>query len=418
MSKHHRLGRDAQAPDDTRILPVLCSTDNPVRATVGEDADATNLDRMPADRRVQFPAMLPEKLRAKLTETLAKLPEIEAQLADPAVLSDPAALQRLGKQHAELSELQELFTRYQHAEAQLREAEQILEAGDDPDLVALAREERETAQKHLEEYGRALTARLLPRDPNDERNVIVEIRPAAGGEEAALFAGDLARMYMRFAERKGWKYEIMDAEPSDLGGYKYIVFSIQGAGAYSQLKHESGVHRVQRVPVTESGGRIHTSTATVAVLPEAEEVDVQINPQDLVIETFRSSGPGGQHMQKNETAVRILHKPTGLVVTCQDERSQLQNRERAMRILRARLYELERERLRAERDQQRRAQIGTGERSEKIRTYNFPDQRVTDHRIGLTLHDLQGILDGDIQPFIDALLAEEQSRQLEAMELG
>jgi peptide chain release factor 1 len=203
-----------------------------------------------------------------------------------------------------------------------------------------------------------------------------------------------------------------------LGGYKYIVFSIQGDGAYSHLKHESGVHRVQRVPVTESGGRIHTSTATVAVLPEAEEVDVVINPQDLIIETFRSSGPGGQHMQKNETAVRITHKPTGLVVACQDERSQLQNRERAMRILRARLYEMEQERLRAERDQQRRTQIGTGERSEKIRTYNFPDQRITDHRIGLTIHDIQGVLDGDLQPFIDALQAEEQARKLEALEIG
>lgn len=362
--------------------------------------------------------MLPDKLRARLTEALAKLPEIEAQLADPEVLSDPSALQRLGKQHAELSELRDLYERYQHAERQLQEAEQILETEEDPELLALAREEREAAQKQIETYGRALITRLLPRDPNDEKNVIMEIRPAAGGEEAALFAGDLARMYMRFAERKGWKYEIMDAEPSDLGGYKYIVIGIQGAGAYSQLKHESGVHRVQRVPITESSGRIHTSTATVAVLPEAEEVDIQINPQDLIIETFRSSGPGGQHMQKNETAVRITHKPTGLVVSCQDERSQLQNRERALRILRTRLYEMEQQRIRAERDQQRRAQIGTGERSEKIRTYNFPDQRVTDHRIGLTIHDIQGVLDGDIQPFIDALLTEEQARKLEALELG
>ncbi len=359
--------------------------------------------------------MLPEKLRTRLEETLAKLPEIEAQLADPEVLSDPSALQRLGKQHTELSELRELYDRYCQAEKTLHEAEELLEQSDDPDLLALAREERENALKQLEQYGRILTVKLLPRDPNDEKNVIIEIRPAAGGEEAALFAADLFRMYTRFAERKGWKYEVLDAEPSDLGGYKYVVFSIQGEGAYSQLKHESGVHRVQRVPVTESGGRIHTSTATVAVLPEAEEVDIQINPQDLIIETFRSSGPGGQHMQKNETAVRIIHKPTGLTVSCQDERSQLQNRERAMRILRTRLYEMEQERLRQERDQQRRTQIGTGERSEKIRTYNFPDRRVTDHRIGLTLHDLEGVLDGDIQPFIDALIAEEQAKKLESL---
>jgi len=361
--------------------------------------------------------MLPDKLRTRLEETLAKLPEIEAQLADPEVLSDPSALQRLGKQHTELSELKELYTRYFQAEKTLHEAEELIEQSDDPDLVALAREERENALKQLEQYGRILTLKLLPRDPNDEKNVIIEIRPAAGGEEAALFAADLFRMYTRFAERKGWKYEVLDAEPSDLGGYKYVVFSIQGEGAYSQLKHESGVHRVQRVPVTESGGRIHTSTATVAVLPEAEEVDIQINPQDLIIETFRSSGPGGQHMQKNETAVRIIHKPTGLTVSCQDERSQLQNRERAMRILRTRLYEMEQERLRQERDQQRRTQIGTGERSEKIRTYNFPDRRVTDHRIGLTLHDLEGVLDGDIQPFIDALIAEEQAKKLESLNL-
>lgn len=361
--------------------------------------------------------MLPEKLRARIEEILAKLPEIEAQLADPAVVADPSALQRLGKQHTELSELKALYTRYCQAEQTLNEAEEILQQSDDPDLNELAREEHENALKQLDQYERMLTVKLLPRDPSDDKNVIIEIRPAAGGEEASLFAGDLFRMYTRFAERKGWKYEVLDAEPSDLGGYKYVVFSIQGDGAYSQLKHESGVHRVQRVPITDSGGRIHTSTATVAVLPEAEEVDIQINPQDLIIETFRSSGPGGQHMQKNETAVRIIHKPTGLTVSCQDERSQMQNRERAMRILRTRLYEMEQERQRQERDLQRRTQIGTGERSEKIRTYNFPDRRVTDHRVGLTLHNLEGILDGDIQPFIDALLAEEQAKKLEALKL-
>jgi len=358
--------------------------------------------------------MLTERLRAKLEESLASLPQIEAQLADAAVLSDPQALQRLGKQHAELSELAQLYAQYQQVEQRIQEAEELLATSDDPDLRALAQEELEEASKRRAQLERALVAHLLPRDPNDERSVIIEIRPGTGGEEAALFAGDLARMYMRYAERRGWKYEILDSEPSDLGGYKYITFSVQGKGAYSQLKHESGVHRVQRIPITESGGRIHTSTATVAVLPEAEEVDVQINPDDLEIETFRSSGPGGQHMQKNETAVRITHKPTGITVSCQDERSQLQNRERALRLLRAKLYEMEQARRRQERDQLRRSQIGTGERSEKIRTYNFPDRRVTDHRIGLTLHNLDEILDGELQPLIDALVAEEQARLVAA----
>ncbi len=359
--------------------------------------------------------MLNERLRAKLEELLSNLPEIEARLADPSVLGDPQALQQLGKQHAELSELAELYREYQQLEGRIREAEELLDTSDDPDLRVLAQEELEQASRERERVERTLTARLLPRDPNDERSVIIEIRPGTGGEEAALFAGDLFRMYTRYAERRGWKYEILDSEPSDLGGFKHVVFSVQGRGAYSQLKHESGVHRVQRVPITESSGRIHTSTATVAVLPEAEEVDVQINPDDLEIETFRASGPGGQHMQKNETAVRITHKPTGITVTCQDERSQLQNRERALRLLRARLYELELERQRQQRDQLRRSQIGTGERSEKIRTYNFPDRRVTDHRVGLTLHNLDEILDGDIQPLIDALMAEEQSRAMELL---
>jgi peptide chain release factor 1 len=368
--------------------------------------------------RYTLNGMLPQRLRAKLEAILAQLPQVEAQLAEPAVLSDPQALQRLGKQHAELSELKALYDQYRQAVARVQQAEELLETSDDPDLRLLAQEEFEEASKQREALARELVARLLPRDPNDERNVIIEIRPGTGGEEAALFAADLFRMYTRYAERRGWKYEILDAEPSDLGGYKHVVFSVQGKGAYSQLKHESGVHRVQRIPITESGGRIHTSTATVAVLPEAEEVDVQLNPDDLEIETFRASGPGGQHMQKNETAVRITHKPTGITVSCQDERSQLQNRERALRLLRARLYEMERERQRQERDQLRRSQIGTGERSEKIRTYNFPDRRVTDHRIGLTLHNLDEILDGDLQPFIDALTAEEQARALQQMELS
>jgi peptide chain release factor 1 len=256
---------------------------------------------------------------------------------------------------------------------------------------------------------------LLPQDPNDDRDVVMEIRAGTGGEEAGLFAGDLFRMYIRYAQKKGWQTEIIDQSESELGGFKEVVFEIRGKGAYSHLKHESGVHRVQRVPVTEAGGRIHTSTATVAVLPEPDEVEVDINPEDLRIDIFHASGHGGQNVQKVATAVRITHLPTGIVAVCQDERSQLKNRTKAMKVLRARLYEREREKQEREITEARRSQVGAAERAEKIRTYNFPQDRVTDHRINMTLHNLPGVLDGNLDSYIEALMAEEQSKRMEQL---
>jgi len=298
---------------------------------------------------------------------------------------------------------------YKAVEAELREAETLL---NDPELRDLAEQEIDELRERLAQLETSLKILLLPRDPNDEKNVILEIRPAAGGEEAALFAGDLFRMYCRYAEKRNWKVEVLNAQETGIGGFSDVVLAISGKGAYSQLKYESGVHRVQRVPATESSGRIHTSTATVAVLPEMEEVEVEINPKDLEIDVYHSSSAGGQNVQKVATAIRVLHKPTGIVVTCEDERSQLQNREKAMRMLRARLYEREMENQRNARTEARRSQVGTGDRSEKIRTYNFPDGRVTDHRIGLTIHNVQSVLEGNIQPFLDALIAADQAEKL------
>jgi peptide chain release factor 1 len=301
---------------------------------------------------------------------------------------------------------------YIHAIEQIEEARQIAQSSDDPELKKMAEDEAASLAERVEALANELQVLLLPRDPNDEKDVIVEIRAAAGGEEAALFAGDLSRMYMRFAERRGWKVALLSSTPTGIGGYKEIVFSIAGRGAYSELKHESGVHRVQRVPVTESSGRIHTSTATVAVLPEASEVEVEINPADVKMDTFIASSAGGQHMQKNETAVRLTHLPTGIVAQCQDERSQLQNREKAMRYLRARLYELELREQQEKISSDRRSQVGTGDRSEKIRTYNFPQDRITDHRVGVTLHNMDMVLDGEIQVLVDALRRREQEDRL------
>jgi len=349
----------------------------------------------------------------KLEELERRFEEITRQMADPEVASDYGRLQVLAQEHASLEPVVSLYRRYKEARRRAEEAQSILQGEEDAELLALARAELKEAQEEMGRLERQLRLALLPKSPYDDKDVIMEIRAAAGGEEAALFAADLFRMYSRYAERQGWHVEVLSSHPSDLGGFKEIVFEVKGKGAYSKLKHESGVHRVQRVPVTEAGGRIHTSTATVAVLPEPDEVELHIDEKDLRIEAFGSSGPGGQHMQKTASAVRITHLPTGITVVCQDDRSQIRNRQRAMQLLRARLLALERRRKQEEMDAARRSQVGTGERAEKIRTYNFPQDRVTDHRIGLTIYNLQAVLDGELDPLIDALIEAEEARLLQ-----
>ncbi len=349
----------------------------------------------------------------KLAELEQRFEEVERALTDPEIVTDPERLAQLGRERAELEEIVTVYRQLKDVDRQVREAEELLEA-EDPELAELAAEELERLRDMRDTLYEDLRRRLVPRDPNDEKDVIVEIRAGTGGEEAALFAADLFRMYTRYAERQGWKVEVLSSSPTELGGFKEIIFEVRGKGAYSHFKHESGVHRVQRVPVTESAGRIHTSTATVAVLPEADEVDVHIDENDLRIEVFRASGHGGQHVNTTDSAVRITHLPTGIVVSCQDERSQLKNRLKAMAVLRARLYELERRKLEEERTGLRRAQVGTGERAEKIRTYNFPQDRVTDHRLKLTVNNLAAVLDGEIDVFVNELRALETAERLRA----
>jgi peptide chain release factor 1 len=345
----------------------------------------------------------------KLTEIERRFESIEADFSNPNVASNPREMQRLGKTRSDLEPVVQTIRAYKKTLTELAEAEQML---DDPEMRDLAQAELEPLRTRRAGLETELKLMLVPKDPYDDRPVVVEIRSAAGGDEAALFANELFRMYTRYSERRRWKVEVVDHEESGIGGLQKVVFNIEAVGAFSQLKHESGVHRVQRVPATESQGRIHTSTVSVAVLPEAEEVDFEIDAKDLEISTYRSSSAGGQHMQKNETAIRIVHKPSGLVSTCQDERSQAQNKIKAMNVLRSKLLQAEEERLASERAGMRKGQIGTGDRSEKIRTYNFPDGRITDHRIKFTTHNLAQFLDGDIQGMIDALVQDEQARKL------
>ncbi|MGC9466952.1 MAG: peptide chain release factor 1 [Anaerolineae bacterium] len=338
--------------------------------------------------------------------------ELNRLLADPEVAQDYEQVTEYAIERSELEKTVHTYRRYRDILEGIEAAEEML-SDEDLDIRDLAQEELEQLKARQEVLEERLTKLMVPKDPRDEKDVIVEIRAGAGGDEAGLFAAELFRMYSRYAENQpGWKTQIISENRTGIGGFKEVIFSVQGKGAFSRLKYESGVHRVQRVPVTESSGRIHTSTVTVAVLPEADDVEIEINQNDLEMTTYGSSGPGGQHMQKNDTAVRIVHQPTGMVVQCESERSLTQNKLRAMRVLRARLYEAERQRQIAELEETRRSQVGTGERSEKIRTYNFPQNRVTDHRIGMTSYNLPAVMEGDLDEFIEALTLDEQTRRL------
>lgn len=353
----------------------------------------------------------------KLETVVNRYEQIGEELTHPEVVSNNELFRKLMKEHSELTPIVEKYREYTAAKNTEKEALELLsESGLDKELKELAEEELREAKQNIEVFADELKILLLPKDPNDDKNVIVEIRGGAGGEEAALFAGSLYRMYTMYAESRRWNTEIMNANETELGGYKEISFMIEGAGAYSRFKYESGVHRVQRVPDTETQGRIHTSTVTVAVLPEAEEVELEINPADLKIDTFRSSGAGGQHINKTSSAIRVTHIPTGTVVECQDERSQFKNKDKALRILRSRLFDA----AQREHDEaiasDRKSQVGTGDRSERIRTYNYPQGRVTDHRIGLTLYKLEQILNGDIDEVVDALITYYRTEALKASE--
>lgn len=353
-----------------------------------------------------------EKLAA-LNEKYEKLTEL---VSDPAVIADQSEWQKHVKARAEIEDVVMAYREYLAVEQALQEAKAILDEEKDPDMLDLAQMELEENKEKKTQLEQKLKVLLLPTDPNDKKNVLLEIRAGTGGEEAALFAGDLFKMYSRYAENKHWRTEIMDANYTDIGGFKEVVLLVEGKGAYSRLKFESGVHRVQRVPSTESSGRIHTSAATVAVLPEAEEVEVEINPNDIRIDLFCATGPGGQCVNTTQSAVRITHIPTGIVVSCQDEKSQIKNKAKGMRVLRARVLEKMQEEAQSKEASARKSMVGSGDRSERIRTYNFPERRVTDHRIGLTLHKLDQILEGDLDEIIDALVTSDQAARLKGEE--
>jgi peptide chain release factor 1 len=351
-------------------------------------------------------------MKEQVEQILRKFDKLTAQLADESILHDPKRYKTVAKERADLEKgaavARELVDTYRT----LEDSRAVIAAGDDPEIVEIARSELEELEATCDRLEEELKLLLVPKDPSDHKNTIIEIRAGTGGEEANLFAADLMRMYARFAENKGWKIEVLSSNETGIGGFKEVIFLVQGSDAYGTLKYESGVHRVQRVPVTESSGRIHTSAVTVAVLPEADAVDVQIQPDDLKMDVFRASGAGGQHVNRTESAVRITHLPTGIVVSCQDEKSQHKNRARAMKILQARLFEQAKSEAESERSEERRSQVGSGDRSERIRTYNFPQSRITDHRINLTIHRLSEALQGDLDPMVDALVAHAQAEAL------
>ena len=351
----------------------------------------------------------------RLEDTLVRFEELLSMLSEPDVANDPKRFQKLMKEQADLAPIVEAYKEYKVNKQNIEDSLAMLQEENDEELRELAKEELAESKEKVEELEQKLKILLLPKDPNDDKNVIVEIRAGAGGDEAALFAAEIYRMYVHYAESKRWKVETMDVEEIGIGGMKYVSFMVTGQGAYSLLKYESGVHRVQRVPETESGGRIHTSTITVAIMPEAEEVDVQIDMNDCKFDVFRASGNGGQCVNTTDSAVRLTHIPTGIVISCQDEKSQLKNKDKALKVLRAKLYDLEQQKRHDEEAELRRSQVGTGDRSEKIRTYNFPQGRVTDHRIKLTLYKIDAIMDGDIQELIDNLTAADQAAKLAKM---
>jgi len=350
----------------------------------------------------------------RLDELEEKFVQLSDKINDPAIISDQNLWRNLMKEHSDLTPIIETYREYKKAEEAIAESNEMLNDKIDDDFRQMVKEELKESTEKSGQLAEKLKILLLPKDPNDDKNVIVEIRGGAGGDEAALFAGNLFRMYTRYAERKRWKSEMMNSSETGVGGFKEVVFIITGKGAYSRLKYESGVHRVQRIPITESGGRIHTSTVTVAVLPEVEDVDVELNMNDIRIDVFRSSGNGGQSVNTTDSAVRVTHAPTGIVISCQDEKSQLKNKDKALKILRAKLYDLELEKQHSELSAERKSQVGTGDRSERIRTYNFPQGRVTDHRVGLTLHKLDAVLDGDLEEIMDTLITTDQAEKLKS----
>ncbi len=348
----------------------------------------------------------------KLEDILIRYQELEQELMNPNVMNDQNRYRNIRKEHADLTDIVEKYKEYKATQKNIEDSLAILEEESDEDMRELAKEELGECREKLGQIEEEIKILLLPKDPNDEKNVIVEIRGGAGGDEAALFAAELYRMYVMYAERNRWKIDMMNLNENGIGGFKEVIFMILGKGAYSKLKYESGVHRVQRVPVTESGGRIHTSTATVAIMPEAEEVDVELDLNDCRFDVFRSSGNGGQCVNTTDSAVRLTHIPTGIVISCQDEKSQLKNKDKAIRVLRSKLYEIELEKARSAEAEARKSQVGTGDRSEKIRTYNFPQGRVTDHRINLTMYQIDKVMDGDLEVLVDSLIAADQAAKL------